>query len=536
MQNDNQEKEQEKEFTFVEYTDAKLPTDPAVRNVIRRHAMRNVAETRRQRDNYGKIGIKQPPKWILNTILKTSNPAQPSFSTEAASASRDDAKGSAIALNRRERLSGPPAPLPMSLSEATFADNFAILHLVESLAGLHLGVKTQPSPNPRLELHKSRLPQSKTLLSFIPSRYGHVTPLTCAVDCLAARVRQITLKDDGFSDDPDLEVYRLYDKALKALQEALNDIEEWKTPETLCAAELLGFFELLNGRAETAHSWTQHAAGVAQLIQHQGADHFQTDFELALIAAYVGPLVHEAFLNHSTCFLAEDEWERVIREAIGGDTSNSTDDNNAVLSLWTHLIDGPNLFKKITEMVLSPEPVPPSDVQEAVEGLMDDLQEIHEWLGMDYDIHNTNYPPQSTSGNFYLWHMNFRQSIISLQQQKHASWPILQGACITSWLTRARLLTALAPARFHDLETVSQKFAYDIKSWRTNSSSLVNAGLLGGLFMWQTVCAGRVNCKTNAVWTEGWSMGLYGRDRKQGGMIEKEKFMAWLDTIGIDAG
>ncbi|PKK41206.1 hypothetical protein CI102_14650 [Trichoderma harzianum] len=525
MQNDNQEKEQEKEFTFVEYTDAKLPTDPAVRNVIRRHAMRNVAEARRQRDNYGKIGIKQPPKWILNTILKTSSSSQTSSSTEASSSSRGDAPTSAIASTRREYPAGLPASLPISIPEATLPITLQ----------LYICFKAQSSPNPRLELHESQPPQRKTLLSVIPSRYGHVLPLTCAVDCLAARVRQITLKDDGFSDDPDLEVYRLYDKALKALQEALNDVEEWKTPETLCAAELLGFFEVLT-MAETAHSWTQHAAGVAQLIQHQGADHFQTDFELALIAAYVGPLVHEAFLNHNTCFLAEDEWERVIREAIGGDTSNSADDNNAVLSLWTHLIDGPNLFKKITEMVLSPEPVPPSDVQEAVEGLMDDLQEIHEWLGMEYDLHNTNYPPQSTTGNFYAWHMNFRQSIISLQQQRHASWPILQGACITSWLTRARLLTALAPARFHDLETVSQKFAYDIKSWRTNSSSLVNAGLLGGLFMWQTVCAGRVNGKTKAVWTEGWSMGLYGRDRRHGGIIEKEKFMAWCDTIGIDVG
>lgn len=245
MQNDNQEKEQEKEFSFVEYTDAKLPTDPAVRNVIRRHAMRNVAETRRQRDNYGKIGIKQPPKWILNTILKTSSSAQSSSSTEAAASSRGDAPASAIVPTRREYLAGPSAPPPMSISEATFAENFAILHLVESLAGLHLGAKAQPSPNPKLELHKSQFPQSKTLLSFIPSRYGHVIPLTCAVDCLVARVRQITLKDDGFSDDPDLEVYRLYDKALKALQEALNDVEEWRTPETLCAAELLGFFEVL---------------------------------------------------------------------------------------------------------------------------------------------------------------------------------------------------------------------------------------------------------------------------------------------------
>ncbi|KAL7959514.1 hypothetical protein V8C34DRAFT_279866 [Trichoderma compactum] len=66
--------------------------------------------------------------------------------------------------------------MPMSISEATFAENFAILHLVESLARLHLGAKAQLSPNPRLELHKSQFPQSKTLPSFIPSRYGHNMP------------------------------------------------------------------------------------------------------------------------------------------------------------------------------------------------------------------------------------------------------------------------------------------------------------------------------------------------------------------------
>lgn len=231
--------------------------------------------------------------------------------------------------------------------------------------------------------------------------------------------------------------------------------------------------------------------------------------------------------------MVDDGWKMVLREAICGNSSGLADDNNTVLSLWYHLIEGPNLFKEIAKMVLSPVPIPPNTIQSAIDGLMADLQKIHGWLGMDYDVFKTNDPPQSATGNFLAWQMNFRQSIISLQQQQHAGWPILQGACIMSWIVRARLLTALSPSRFHDLETVSQKLALDIKTWRTNSASLVNSGLLGGLFMRQTVCIARVNCETNAIWTEGWSVGAYGRNRKEGGMIERRRFETWCEAIGL---
>ncbi|KAL7933275.1 hypothetical protein V8C35DRAFT_327984 [Trichoderma chlorosporum] len=513
-----EEQEQENEFSFVGYTHARLPNDPAIRTVIRRHAMRNVAETRRRRDNYGKQSLSQPLRWTLDA--GTSSPTQYSSSTELVPSSRVDAPANAIVSIKQKYLASPAPSLPMTTPEATITDNFAILQLVESLAGPHLGVDAQTSPALRLGPQKSQFPKSRTLLSFIPPRYGHVAPLTCAVDCLVARVRQITLKEEGISEDQDLQIFYLYDKALKSLQEAINDEEAGKTPETLCAAELLGFFE--------------HVAGVAQLIQHQGVDQFQTDFELALIAAYVGPLVHEAFLNHRTCFLAKDEWKSVIRKAIGGSSSSSNNGDNSMLRLWLHLIESPNLFKKVTQIVLLSDPVPSDAIQSAERGLVADLQDIQGWLGMEYDMHNTTDIPQSSTANFLAWHSNFKQSIVSLQQQKNASWPILQGACITSWLTRARLLMALSPSRFHDLEAVGHKFSYDIKSWKTNATSLVNAGLLGGLFMWQTVASGRVHCETNAIWTEDWSLGAYGRDRKQDGMIGKEEFEAWCEAIGID--
>lgn len=65
------------------------------------------------------------------------------------------------------------------------------------------------------------------------------------MDCLAAPLRQITLIDDGFSAERNFEVLHLYGKALRALQESIDDEEARMTAETLCAAELLGLFEVL---------------------------------------------------------------------------------------------------------------------------------------------------------------------------------------------------------------------------------------------------------------------------------------------------
>jgi hypothetical protein len=102
-----------------------------------------------------------------------------------------------------------------------------------------------------------------------------------------------------------------------------------------------------------------------------------------------------------------------------------------------------------------------------------------------------------------------------------------------SWLVKARLLTALSPSRFHDLETVCQMFAHEVAKWKTNSNCCVNLGLLGGLFMWQTVSIARVNCETNAIWTEGWTTGAYGRVKGSDSMIEKWKFGAWCKAFGL---
>lgn len=48
--------------------------------------------------------------------------------------------------------------------------------------------------------------------------------------------------------------------------------------------------QVLNGNTEV-QSWMQHIGGAARLIQVRGADRFNSEFEMALFMAHVGPTV-----------------------------------------------------------------------------------------------------------------------------------------------------------------------------------------------------------------------------------------------------
>jgi hypothetical protein len=56
--------------------------------------------------------------------------------------------------------------------------------------------------------------------------------------------------------------------------------------------------QVLNGNKD-AHSWMRHVAGAARLIEVRGAHRFDTEFEMALFMAHVGPTVSVSdLLNH----------------------------------------------------------------------------------------------------------------------------------------------------------------------------------------------------------------------------------------------
>ncbi len=117
------------------------------------------------------------------------------------------------------------------------------------LTGLRLGIPTlshltsEPARSKDLLLATPHL-GSRKLLSFIPSRYGHVPLLRHATDCIIAKLRQLVHVSSPTSTHGEATILLHYTKALRALQRTLDDESERTTPETLLAVELLGILEV----------------------------------------------------------------------------------------------------------------------------------------------------------------------------------------------------------------------------------------------------------------------------------------------------
>ncbi|EHK47301.1 hypothetical protein TRIATDRAFT_217905, partial [Trichoderma atroviride IMI 206040] len=153
---------------------------------------------------------------------------------------------------------------------------------------------------------------SRQLLSFIPSRYTTICSVTHAVDCLATRLEQIMIHAT-LSGRQEVIVLQHYTSALRATQEAIDNEAKRTAPETLCATELLGIFEVPQ---PDRLAWMRHVAGTTQLIRLRGPHRFHSEFELALFMAHVGPMVVEAYLDIKECFLVEEPWQKVMHAAI----------------------------------------------------------------------------------------------------------------------------------------------------------------------------------------------------------------------------
>lgn len=246
-------------FTFVSYDGSKLPKDPNVRAQIRRRAMRHTATIRKQTGGYGRHNPSQFDVLLLGPDEQTEGPKSSIAAlpnniphirpkkdrTSDQIAARTRAMSDLTASWRTALCPSPECPFVTGMSR-----NYYLLNLASPLTVLRLGVSTLSYFKPDYSCigeTLSKMPphmKSRRLLSFIPSRYGHVPSITHATDCLIARLGHITQSGGKLSARRDLATLKAYAKALKSLQEAIDDERLRITPETLCAAEILGLFEV----------------------------------------------------------------------------------------------------------------------------------------------------------------------------------------------------------------------------------------------------------------------------------------------------
>ncbi|KAL7945383.1 hypothetical protein V8C42DRAFT_55866 [Trichoderma barbatum] len=493
-----------KSFSFVNYNGPNLATDAQVRRRIRQQAMKDTAMARRQRGDYGKHNMRQYP------MFKGPNPLLDDYV-----ANHDELR----------RLHQPPSlSMPFAFQDPMMPKEFSVLLNLMPLTGLRLGVGTlshylyEPTqPKDRIITAQA---SSQRLLSFIPSRYGHVSLLRHATDCVIAKLQYLSQREEDRPPKGDVKALMHYQKALKALQHALLDEREWAQPETLCATQLLGIFEALNGN-EKEDSWMHHVGGAARLVEARGAHMFKSDFEKALFLAHIGPTVMSAFLNNTRCFLEQAQWQAVIREAVSEDTT-LTNDKEFALALWGGLIEMPRLFKKTTELLLSPRPPSLKEVDDLTERLLAKRKNLLTWLTM-LQMH-----PIVKAGGLREDEYGVLVFTEDFDYRELGPWCLtrlaLRGTYAVCRMIKSRLLYAISPANFRHFEAEAQDIAHRILSLKEDMALSKDSALIWNQFMAQGSWIAKGIVETKDTWAE--------EGEGHEGMLSKLKFKKWNEVIG----
>ncbi|KAL7948820.1 hypothetical protein V8C42DRAFT_230334 [Trichoderma barbatum] len=530
-------------FSFVSYDYHRVPQDPKSRTLIRRHAMRDVATTRKQRKNYRGNAIQYPESVLHGEVKQTPchDPKPPVKGGERWPKTHKSVEKKAVCddtLATKQQVARLHTRVVDDF-ERKMSIGFPILELIAPLTSLHLGFAsiscfTSESGRAGDVLSASPLShlQSRGLLTYLPSRYGKVAALTYTVDCIVARLNQITRTSvpDRASDGEDRIILHHYAKALKEIQRAIDDDALRMSQETLYATELLGIFELLSPQPEM-NSWICHAGGAARLIQLRGPDRFQTEFELALFMAHIGPIVTEAFLNNRLCFLSEEPWRKVLRAAICSDPSIPAGQSELMHELWSSLIFGPNIFKMVTDLVLAPVEPSPSIIETAIKRIQCDLDHLNKWVGL--------LQRQQSAVEKVLSKNNSSLALNDASDwgssKKYIPWLILQGTSTMCSILKRRLLNSLAPSRYVHIELESQSLARRAIGLDSDPTTTRKGNdLPGGLFLAQTVWVARAVVNTKSIWYENGTCTDEGKVQggQQRSMIEKWKFRRWCAELG----
>lgn len=500
------------DFHFVNSTTPEKPRDLAVRSLIRKQAMKEAVATRKREGTYGRHKRYRPPVFgqsVTNDSEGTVIPFEDDSSSSTTATTPGDKResveqdcGKGRDLIAKSALTEPiPARLSLkgyaltSMKYGFDALNLSILTTVH--VGRLLGRKLSADPGRLAPLLRHR---HWSYFEYLPSRYGHSRCLTDATDCILARVRQLISPHD----DWEYTVISSYVKAINSLQSALDCGEQRFQPEVLCAAEILGLYELLSTSREDA--WVSHAAGAAQLVKLRGSESYNTDFEKALLLAHAGPIIIESLLTNTHCFLEEPPWTAVLKSCVIRDTFID-DRSEIVIDLLMKMSQVPGLFHNVTELICNNNNL---DV-----------------AGPDHSSGIVHLTTQAYNlrESLHQWHRDFNHTLATgppiqsgtHQYDKHLK---LLGVFLSFTLITDRLIVALTGSP--DLEDEAQSMATQILDLETRAK-LVSPD--AELFMAQKLAVARAIQATRQDWA---NMDL----GTQGVMIERWRFERWCGLWG----
>jgi hypothetical protein len=203
-----------------------------------------------------------------------------------------------------------------------------------------------------------------------------------------------------------------------------------------------------------------------------------------------------------------------------------------VTTLWARLGRGPTLFKEVEDLICSPVPASARRIEDITARLFNEQEYLKEWLILagKYQCGSAYVGWRGWTHDAVGLMKNFNRGDIPLDQQM--TWRVLQGSFLLCTLVKLRMLFALSPSGFPEMETTCQALAREILSMGLDPGKQENEKLIGGMFMSETLWMAKAVLDTRESWGETlaqrWSSG-----RPTGsGPIERWKFEAWCKAMG----
>ncbi|CEJ83006.1 hypothetical protein VHEMI03040 [[Torrubiella] hemipterigena] len=380
-------------------------------------------------------------------------------------------------------------------------DLILLIHEISTITEDHIAPFT-PS--------KYILYRGRGVLSYVaqlPRRAGYNSTLDAALKSLSHVMRLFEMRKFT-SAQPALERQCLifYGDAIAQLKDDLADPVQCLAPETLCAVELLSFFESFF--TDDPQPTLAHALGAARLIEHRGHKRFRTDFEKSLLTSQLTSISMQAFMRHEAPFLDSVEWLSVVVGAEEGHDYGAhlaTDRSQACLDYFVHFMPILTFLTRCTVV-----------------------------LGMEDNRHKTDelehLGAQVILKRSLLYRWADAMTVRYGGRDAHDEyWPDLEMSLIAQMILYNRLCFALGlPGRYAmEKETLQMSNRYALNH---NPSPLTYQRQ--ALVMFISALA-RGTVATASAWREASVHRSDGDDSQFGDPIPKAVYVRWLRAIGV---
>lgn len=209
------------QFVFIDNAQSITPIQ---KRIIRKQAMRKVAETRKELGTYRKFNLGQYP---------------------ASTDSEDGKLPNASTMYNPQTSIKNSLPRCMSVQgyeKARITHDFDLFSL-SALTSFHFGKATVKAlaDDPERLREMLRANKESSYLDFVPGLYCTNKLIRSVVNCTLARAQQTIC---GRSNIPEAKILALYGTALMELQSALQDPLRSLEADVLCATHILAMYEV----------------------------------------------------------------------------------------------------------------------------------------------------------------------------------------------------------------------------------------------------------------------------------------------------